>query len=511
MDVVLKPPTTPYDGCGMCFVATRRLSRTTETTSSPERQAEQIIAAVAKVGGHIIDWADDFKVSGASDPMTRKGLGPWLRNQKGPYNGLAAASVDRAGRNVRDVLNSQALLTEQDRMIVTADHEGIWDFSNVSDENEWMIKAWGSQMELRSIQKRNRDETDRARKAGMPKQRPSYGYMYIRLHPGGKIDHVEIDPVAYAVLSSVVERLLADQTGKITVHTEAVRLTRAGVPSPEDRRAQLYGRELKGLQWWGPVLHRMLLSEAALGFLMHNGRPVVGNDGHPVRIAPELWSRAVRDALVKKLAHKHSPIRAPKAERLLSTLGDCGNCGGRLYLGGALPGRYGCTGRIRGILASQNCKPAPNMKVDDLDAAVTEWFLTRYGGLENMRQVYDPGTGYAGRITALQEDRARLRDDRAAGLYNDAEGAAYFRTNYARMTKEMEELQGLPDRAPSMQMVPTGVTVAQEWEQADTVGRREILGRYGVRVTLYPRAAKATNPRYKITSSMDAGLFNVAV
>ncbi len=509
MDVVLTPPTTPYDGCGMCFVATRRLSRKTETSYSPLRQAIQIIDSVTRVGGHIIAWGDDLEVSGATDPMTRKGLGPWLQGLKGPYDGLAAASVDRAGRNVRDVLNTQALLTEQGRMIITADHEGVWDFSNVNDENEWMIKAWGSQMELRSIQKRNRDETDRARRAGMPKQRPSYGYMYIRLYPGAKIDHVAIDPVGFEVLWNVAERILADRTGKITPDTEAVRLTRAGVPSPEDRRAQIYGRPLKGLPWRGAVLRRMLLSEAALGFLMHKGRPVIGADGRPVRIAPELWSRTVREALVKKLARKYSPVRAPKAERLLSALGDCGNCGATLYLGGG-PGRYGCTGRVRGIIASQHCKPAPSMNVQDLDAAVTESFLSLYGSVEIMRQVFDPGTGYAARIAALQEDRARLRDDRAAGLYNDAEGAAYFRTNYARMTQEMEELQGLPDRAPSMQTVPTGVTVAQEWEQADTVGRREILGRYGVRVTLYPLVAKATTPRYKITSSFETSLFSTA-
>ncbi len=50
-------------------------------------------------------------------------------------------------------------------------------------------------MELRAIQKRNRDETIRARNAGEPKQRPSYGYMYVRLAPMAKIDHVALDPV----------------------------------------------------------------------------------------------------------------------------------------------------------------------------------------------------------------------------------------------------------------------------------------------------------------------------
>ena len=41
-------------------------------------------------------------------------------------------------------------------------------------------------MELRAIQKRNRDETIRARNAGEPMQRPSYGYMFIRPVPRRK-------------------------------------------------------------------------------------------------------------------------------------------------------------------------------------------------------------------------------------------------------------------------------------------------------------------------------------
>jgi site-specific DNA recombinase len=177
MDDVL---TTDYDGCGRCLVGVRRLSRKTDKTSSPQRQAEQIVQATADAGGHIVAWADDWEVSGATDPLTRRGFGPWLRGEMGPYDGIVAASVDRVGRNVRDTLNTQTLLTSQDRVVVTADHVGVWDFSDPNQENDWLIKAWGSQMELRAIQKRNRDETERARKAGEPKQRPSYGYDVVR-------------------------------------------------------------------------------------------------------------------------------------------------------------------------------------------------------------------------------------------------------------------------------------------------------------------------------------------
>src|ERR1035441_2907004 len=93
-------------------------------------------------------------------------------------------------------------------------------------------------MELRAIQKRNRDETIRARKAGEPRHRPSYGYMYVRLGPMAKIDRVALDPVGAEIIREVARRILADETGKITVGTEAARLTREGIPSPSDRRGR---------------------------------------------------------------------------------------------------------------------------------------------------------------------------------------------------------------------------------------------------------------------------------
>ena len=269
--------TTEYDGCGRCLVAVRRLSRKTDKTSSPQRQGDQDLQAAADAGGHIIAWADDWEVSGATDPMTRKGLGPWLRGEMGPYDGIVAPTVNRVGRNVRDTLNTQTLLTSQDRVVVTADHAGVWDFSDPNQENEWLVKAWRSQMELRAIQKRNRDEAIRARKAGEPKQRPSYGYMYVRLAPMAKIDHVALDPVGAEIIREVARRILADETGKITVGTEAVRLNREGV--------SLCVRSQGSALWpcdEGRVVERVLpsstscSSEAALGYLLHEGRPVTG-------------------------------------------------------------------------------------------------------------------------------------------------------------------------------------------------------------------------------------------
>jgi site-specific DNA recombinase len=484
--------TSEYDGCGRCIVGVRRLSRKTDATSSPERQAQQILRAVDEIGGHVIAWADDWEVSGAVNPLERKGFGPWLRGEMGPYDGIAAASVDRVGRDVGDTINTQRLLTGQGRIVITADHLGVWDFSDPNHEIEWTVKSLGSQMELRAIQKRNQDETVRAREAGQPRQMPPYGYQYIRLVPTGKVDHVEQDPVAAEIIQEVARRILSDETGKITPASEAARLTRAGVPSPSDRRAELYGRPKKGKPWNPKTVRAILTSEASLGYQMHQGRAKLQDNGEPRRWAPPLWDHATRNALIEKLSPKRDGARTPKGTYLLSGVGYCGTCGHRLYIVGrrGAESAYGCTGRVRGLPESQHCKPAPMMAVSALNQEVEAWFLPRYGAGEVMEKVYDPGTGYAARIAELEAARKRLREDRTAGLYDAPDDAQWFRAEYARLGEQITELRALPERPAGMRMVPTGRTIADEWAKAqDDAARRELLNEYDVRVALHPRSA----------------------
>jgi site-specific DNA recombinase len=185
----------------------------------------------------------------------------------------------------------------------------------------------------------------------------------VRLSPTAKIDHVEIDPVAAEIIREVARRILSDETGKVTCATEAARLNREEIPAPSDRRAQLYARPVKGHAWTAKTVKHILTSEAALGYLMHDGRPVIA-DGKPVRVAEPLWDRPTHDALVKATAPKRSGSRAPKGVQLLSGVASCGNCGARLYLTGRRAGSnaYGCTARVRGIPASAGCKPGPGYR-----------------------------------------------------------------------------------------------------------------------------------------------------
>ncbi|MER5491503.1 recombinase family protein [Streptomyces sp. NPDC002490] len=94
-------------------------------TSSPERQRDDVLAAVESVDGPVMAWADDWEVSGATDPMTRPKLGPWLRDERGPYDGIAGAVVDRLGRNLVDCLNTGYMMRDTGKLLLTYGHDGL--------------------------------------------------------------------------------------------------------------------------------------------------------------------------------------------------------------------------------------------------------------------------------------------------------------------------------------------------------------------------------------------------
>lgn len=56
-----------------------RLSRGTDNSTSPERQAEIGRAYVSAHGGTVVDVAEDVGVSASVAPWERPELGPWLR------------------------------------------------------------------------------------------------------------------------------------------------------------------------------------------------------------------------------------------------------------------------------------------------------------------------------------------------------------------------------------------------------------------------------------------------
>ncbi|WP_261400418.1 MULTISPECIES: recombinase family protein [unclassified Streptomyces] len=469
-------------------------------TSSPERQRHNVLDIVESVGGHVIAWADDWEVSGATDPMTRPKLGPWLRGERGAYDGIAGAAVDRLGRNLVDCLNTGYMMRDTGKLLLTHGHEGPWELDDPNDENRFTMEAWGAQMELRAIQRRNREATLKAREAGRVKSKPSYGYEYKRVAPTAAVHEVALHPHASEVIREVARRILADPE-KVTPSSEAARLTRRGELSPGDHRAVMYGRQPTGAPWRSSSIREILMSEAALGYLMHGGKPVLDAEGHPRKVAEPLWDRSTHEALKRVLRQRG--LARPAQDRqtshgyLLTSLSECGQCHGPLRMhteskpksGGQ---RYLCKARVEGVPRAANCRPAPSINKMHLDEWIESWFLAEFGEGVIMERVYEPGNGVRERIDELRAARQRLRSDRDSGLYDAPDDADWFRSRYAAMGRELEKLEREPVREPGMVMRPTGETVEDRWFKApDNQARKEILREFGVLVTIWP----ATAPR----------------
>ncbi|MGW2108617.1 recombinase family protein [Streptomyces sp. NPDC001948] len=486
----------PYDGCGLCFVGVRRLSRKSDATWSPARQRANVLSAVSSVGGHIIAWADDWEVSGATNPLDRPQLGPWLRDERGPYDGIAGAAVDRIGRSLVDCLNTGYRMRDEGKLLVTYGHNGPWALNDPNDENQFIVQAWGAQMELRAAQGRNRDETVKAREQGRKRGKHAYGYRYVRLHPKAGIDHVALDrgegmppdvserENAAETIRLVARRILADTTGEVTELSEAARLTRTGVYSPADHERVMSGKEARGGPWGGAALKKMLLSEAALGYLMHKDRPVLDDDGMPVRVAPPLWNLATHNALKAKLRPvRPGQKRAQSGTHLLSAVAICGGCSYRLYRSGS-PVALTCHSRHKGLT---DCQPSPTIHVELLNSHVTGWFLETFGDHMFMETIYDPGNGVQEELDELITARNRLRDDREAGLYEDDDDAEWYRKRYSSLSSDIKHVKATPVRPAGMVTRPTGKTVASEWVAASDDGaRRQLLQEFGVTVRVWP-------------------------
>ena len=437
-------------------------------------------------GGHIIGWAKDLEVSGATNPFTRPELGPWLMDQLGPYDGLVCAAVDRIGRDVYEGLNLARFFQGNDRQLYTYGHYGPWNLSSPNEEMDFMFQLLGAQMELRNIQRRNREATTKARSLGKKRNRHSYGFRYVRLTPRGAIDQQVIDDYPADVARNIADRILtAGPDEKITPSTEAIRLNSAGELTPGDYEAVQYGRKPKGAHWTAQTIIQILTGYASLGYLTHNKLPVLDEAGHPFVLCEGLWDEATRLALIERIKPRRTGSRAPKGRRLLSGRVECGQCGVTHYQSGR-PAQWRCTGRYRGLQVSAECKPAPGMVMTKLDALVTDYFLTKFGPTPLTKRIFDPGSGHAARIAQLESNRARLQSDRDAGLYDAPDDEAKFRTNYKRMSDELAELKALPVREAEMRTVPTGETVADQWNRSDVVGKREMLASYGVKVEMYP-------------------------
>lgn len=158
--------------------------------------------------------------------MTCPKLGPWLGDEKVPYDGLVVAAVDHLGRNVVDCLSAGCKGRDEGRLLVTFGHDGPWNVDYPTDEHHFTIVVWGrpdgAVCDPASESQCHREDT-----CGRWADVQAVLRVPVDAHCHGRPHRpAELYPHASKVLREAARRTLADPEN-VTPSSQAARLNRA--------------------------------------------------------------------------------------------------------------------------------------------------------------------------------------------------------------------------------------------------------------------------------------------
>lgn len=255
-------------------------------------------------------------------------------------------------------------------------------------------------------------------------------------------------------------------------------------------------------------MRNSITSDTVAGRVMEtrDGRsvPVLDEKGHavtvPAILSPDLAAAVHRRATSRKTDRPPEGtgrINSP----VLAGLVRCSGCDGVMrlfpYSNGAKG--YRCTTRMKG----GECRRAVSISAGKLEAFVADRFLQEHGERPAYRRITE--VSGAAELRHAEERKA----DALAALSSSATSDNFAELQAAEAG--LEAVQSAP-RGTTVRLEPTGSTVAETWEAADTLARRELLvahyafivigpGKAGSRELDTSRVVMVTNPAHPADSA----------
>jgi len=461
---------TPHPSPGQRVLGRVRLSRSTEESTSIERQREVIEQWASAHRHHVIGWAEDVDVSGSVRPFDTPGLGPWL-DRMGEFDILAAWKLDRLGRNAIQLSELFGWCQTNGKTLVSCSESidlGTWAGRMLAG-----VIAGLAEGELEAIRERTRASRAKLREAARwPGGKPPYGYKAVPLDGGGWT------LVEDREAASVVRRIVRDLLDGATLTGEARTLTSEGVTTPADHYRASRGLQPLGREWRTTPLRNLLRSPALLGQAHHDGRIVRDADGLPVQLGEPLVSvdewqqvQAILDG------NREARRDARRSEvSLLTGLAFCAACGEILHHDLNTVKRPGRTYQYR----YYRCKlrDAPQLPAEELEGLAEYEFLRYLGDREVRERVWVPGDDHQAAI----DEAVRAVDElsQAAGRAASATMQERLQRQLASLDRQLTELESTPAREARWEYRATGQVYREVWEAEDTEGKRELLARSGI-------------------------------
>lgn len=465
---------------GLRVLGRTRLSRSSEESTSIERQRE-IIESWASTHGHeIVGWADDVGVSGSVDPFDTPALGPWLTDERvGDWDILCSWKMDRLARRTIPLHKLMGWTQDHEKTLVCV--------ADNIDLSTWVgrlvasVIAGVAEGELEAIRERNTASHKKLRQVGRwTGGRPPYGYRAVPSETGVCMV-LEIDPETSAVVAEMIESVL-DGRAPTAIAEE---LTGRGVPTPADRHELDRGRESKGRAWTSVGVFGILRSQALLGRTVYNGTVLRDENGAPVLQAPALVDSETFGKLQEALDAREGH-RGPRHRSPLNKVAVCWTCDKPLYLrknkkyksNPDQPDEYY-------LLYHCKDKCHPQCNGDALIEMTYDHFVDTLGEQEVLEK----------RVTRAVDNSARMAEVEGAitelaevmRSMSSAAGAKRIADQIHALDGELAQLESEHSSEAKVDWVGTGERYGDLWNAADADGKRELMIAAGIKVRAKPQ------------------------
>lgn len=438
-----------------------RLSRSSEESTSVERQRE-LIETWAKANNHeIVAWAEDVDVSGAISPFDTPALGPYLREPaSNEWDILVAWKLDRLARNSININKLFAWITDNDKTLVS--------ISENIDLSTWVgrmianVIAGVAEGELEAIKERVTASKKKLRESGRwDGGRIPYGYRPSPIDTGGFT--LEKDPETFPVLRRIIQdyingkpiRVIADE-----LNEEKIPTAQAGI---SDTRTQ----------WRHGTLGRILNSRALLGWALHEGKPIFNKDGTPVLRCPPAVTMEEWDKIQATLEGRRWAKVAPDRTSPLLGVLECWECGGNMHhkrYRDKPSGSYTC---------ANGCKQ-PSVNDEQVLGTVNEQFHEILGDYEVLEKKVTRGSDLTQELKEAQDTYTDLSEFITTATTSTARKALFAQLETLENRIKVLEAQEVTE--DKVEWIPTGETYREKWDALDLEGRRQLLIGIGVRV-----------------------------
>lgn len=408
-----------------------RLSKDAEGTTSPTRQREacrRIVDANGWTHDPTVDLYEDVDFSaftGAPRPAYDRLMGSLDR-----YDTIVFWRLDRLVRRITSwgrILEA----AEQHQVALVSATEAL-DTSTPVGRMVASMLASVAEMEGHTIAARVRSAQQHLAHVGRWRGGVvPFGWDKAPVEGGGW--QLVLDPDTAPLLRDIIDRIIGGDSSRAIAED----LNDRGVPT------------VKGGRWSSTTVLGMVRHPRLLGQRIHDGRPIVDDDGVPLTVDPPLIDRDTWDRLQAALSGRDRRRGLSTHATLLSGLVRCGRCGGPMSGWTADDPRasYLCSRYTNG--GRDVCAGPNSISRQHLDRLMVDTVTRRLSGqhlaaarrlaVTRRRQSPDPATARAGQIRDALD---RLETDRLElGIYDDEQGRVRYATAHRRLTDELAALE----------------------------------------------------------------------